>query len=83
MKITSKDFADVLRGTSLTIEERKAIASLLGSLSEDQIKELYKILLKDARETQRILKKYEMQNKKEVLKLKQELNNKKRKKTKK
>ncbi len=77
MKITPKNFVDVLIKTSLTAEEKEAIIDLLQSLSPKQIEELYKILLEDSKDTQKILKKLEMQNKKDLLKLKQDVKQKK------
>ncbi len=73
MKITPQNFIDVLRKTSLTLEERKAVVELLKSMSPNQIKGLYKILLEDSKETQKILKRQEMQNQKAILKLKQDV----------
>ena len=73
MKITSQNFIDVLKKTSLTLEERRAVVELLKSMSPNQIKGLYKILLEDSKETQKILKRQEMQNQKAILKLKQDV----------
>lgn len=78
MRITPKNFVDVLRQTSLTPEEREAVVDLLQTLSPNQIEQIYKILLEDAKDTQRILKKLEMQNEKALLKLKQDVKQKKR-----
>ncbi len=76
MKITSKDFADVLMKTSFNKEERKAIADLLSSLSIKQIEELYKILLEDARDTQKILNKLKAKKEKALLRAKQDFDKK-------
>lgn len=76
MQVTPEDFVAVLKKTSLTIDERKAIIDLLKSLKMEQIQDLYKILAEDARDTQRILRKLETQNEKALLKLKKDVQNK-------
>lgn len=73
MKITPQDFVDVLKKTSLTTDERKAVVDLLKDMSMEQIEGLYKILLEDAKDTQKTMSRLEMKNKKELLKLKQDV----------
>lgn len=75
MKITPKDFVEVLVKTSLTTEERKAVVELLKNLSVDQIEDLYKILLNDAKNTQKTMQRLEMRSKQELLKLKKDVKN--------
>lgn len=73
MNITPEDFVKVLQKTSLKPDEKEAIVDLLKHLETEQIEEIYKILLEDAREMEKIIRRMKMGNQKELLKLKQDV----------
>jgi hypothetical protein len=73
MKITPKQFVEVLQKTSLSREEQRGVIDLLENLSPKQIEELYGILLRDSHRTQRIIAKLEIENQKNLSALEKEV----------
>jgi len=55
MLINVDKFVDVLLKSSLSLDEQKAVISMLKKLSNDQISDLYQVLLDDAKNLEKIL----------------------------
>ena len=73
MHISPQEFINILQKTSLTLQEQESVVAMLDGMTMDEIKALYKILLEDAKNTEKILTTLDSENQKTILKLQNDI----------
>ncbi|MFC1616488.1 hypothetical protein ACFL21_05075 [Patescibacteria group bacterium] len=73
MKISPKEFAELLKGSTLDKEQRKIIVKSLSSMSPEMIEGLTKILKTDSDHVKKVVKEVDEKQKAEVEDFKKEI----------